>query len=172
MSPRSAVPKRARSSASQRRGDVLAAAATEIAARGAIGWRTRDVATRAGISDAYLFRLYPTKRALLHEVAADAFERLAQAGTASLTVADGLLLLQLFAACPGDRELRDVARTHIRRLPEARLALGEALLATVAATVLGVAPGRHADAAARTRTGEGAAELAQDLCSIHAHRRQ
>jgi AcrR family transcriptional regulator len=172
MSPRSAVPQRARSSASQRRGDVLAAAATEIAARGAIGWRTRDVATRAGISDAYLFRLYPTKRALLHEVTADAFERLAQNGPASLTVADGLLLLQLFAACPGDRELRDVARTHIRRLPEARLALGEALLATVAATVLGVAPGRHADAAARTRTGEGAAELAHDLCSIHAHRRQ
>ena len=68
MAAGSVVPMRARSSASQRRGDVLAAAASEIAARGAIGWRTRDVATRAGISDAYLFRLYPTKRALLHEV--------------------------------------------------------------------------------------------------------
>ncbi len=141
MAAGSVVPMRARSSASRRRGDVLAAAASEIAARGAIGWRTRDVATRAGISDAYLFRLYPTKRALLHEVAADAFERLAQGGPASLTVADGLLLLQLIAACPGDGELRDVARTRIRRLPEGGHVLAEALHATIVAAVLGVAPG-------------------------------
>jgi AcrR family transcriptional regulator len=141
MGPGSAVRTPARSSASRRRGDVLAAAASEIAARGAIGWRTRDVATRAGISHAYLFRLYPTKRALLHQVATDAFDRLAQGGPASLTVADGLLLLQLFAACPGDGELRDVARTRIRRLPEGGPVLGEALHATVVAAVLGVAPG-------------------------------
>jgi AcrR family transcriptional regulator len=141
MAAGSVVPMPARSSASRRRGDVLAAAASEIAARGAIGWRTRDVATRAGISDAYLFRLYPTKRALLHEVAADAFERLAQGGPASMTVADGFLLLQLFAACPGDGELRDLARTRIRHLPEWGPALGQALHATVVAAVLGVAPG-------------------------------
>ena len=107
MAAGSVVPMRAGSGASRRRGDVLAAAASEIAARGAIGWRTRDVATPAGVSEAYLFRLYPTKRAILHDVAADAFQRLAQAGPASLTVADGLLLLQLFAACPRDGELRD-----------------------------------------------------------------
>jgi AcrR family transcriptional regulator len=141
MAAGSVVPIRARSSAFRRRGDVLAAAASEIAARGAIGWRTCDVATRAGISDAYVFRLYPTKRALVQEVAADAFERLAQGGPASLTVADGLLLLQLFAACPGDGELRDTVRTCIRRLPEGGPVLGQALHATVVAAVLGVAPG-------------------------------
>ena len=57
MAAGSVVPRRARSSALQRHGDVLAGAASEIAARGAIGWRTRDVATRAGIAEAYVTSL-------------------------------------------------------------------------------------------------------------------
>jgi AcrR family transcriptional regulator len=139
--------------------------------RGANGWRTSDVATRAGSSHAYLFRLYPTKRALLHEVAADAFERLAQAKPASLTLADGLLLLQLFAACPADGELRDLVRARIRRLAENGPALGAALHATVAAALVSVAPGA-APALPPARTGNGPQSSWHDLLSIHAHRRQ
>jgi AcrR family transcriptional regulator len=138
----------ARSNAARRRTDVLTAAASEIAAHGATGWRTRDVATRVGISHAYLFRLYPTKRALLHAVAADTFERLAQAQPTTPTSADGLLLLQLFAACPADSELRDLVRTRIQRFPENGPALAETLHATVTAAVLGVTPDATGELAA------------------------
>ena len=50
--------------AGQRREMVLQAALIEFAARGLDGVSTRDIARRAGISQPYLFRLFPTKKAL------------------------------------------------------------------------------------------------------------
>jgi len=58
------TPARARMTASQRRETVLQAALVEFAARGADGASTKDIAQRAGISQPYLFRLFPTKKAL------------------------------------------------------------------------------------------------------------
>ena len=50
--------------AEDRRVDVLDAALQEFAQRGYYGTPTAEIAKRAGISQAYLFRLYPTKQEL------------------------------------------------------------------------------------------------------------
>jgi AcrR family transcriptional regulator len=54
----------ARSTAAERRDDVLDAALVEFADRGYVGASTDDIARRAGISQPYLFRLFGTKKEL------------------------------------------------------------------------------------------------------------
>src|ERR1700710_43724 len=54
----------ARSTAEERREDVLKAAMIEVASGGLDGTSTDAIARRAGISQPYLFRLFPTKKAL------------------------------------------------------------------------------------------------------------
>ena len=53
-----------RSTAAERRDDVLDAAMLEFAERGYEGTSTEDIARRAGISQPYLFRLFGTKKEL------------------------------------------------------------------------------------------------------------
>ena len=53
-----------RSTAAERRDDVLDAAMIEFAERGYEGTSTEDIARRAGISQPYLFRLFGTKKEL------------------------------------------------------------------------------------------------------------
>src|SRR3954451_14287155 len=53
-----------RLSAAERKDDVLDAALIEFAERGYEGTSTEDIARRAGISQAYLFRLFGTKKEL------------------------------------------------------------------------------------------------------------
>ncbi|MFJ3235648.1 TetR/AcrR family transcriptional regulator [Streptomyces sp. NPDC086787] len=54
----------ARMSAQERRTAVVGAAMVEFARRGYEGTSTQDIARRAGVSQPYLFRLFPGKRAL------------------------------------------------------------------------------------------------------------
>ena len=54
-------------SAAERREMVLEAAVVEFAVHGLAGTSTENVARRAGISQPYLFRLFPTKKALFHQ---------------------------------------------------------------------------------------------------------
>ena len=124
--------------AAERREMVLEAAVVEFAARGLAGTSTEDVARRAGISQPYLFRLFPTKKALFlalvqrcyHrvedtfitaaagrtgdealEAMGDAYERLLDDRT--------LLLLQMqaYAAC-ADPDIQAVTRAGFKRLWE------------------------------------------------------
>ncbi len=127
---------RTRMSASQRRESVLEAAVIEFAARGLEGTSTEDVARRAGISQPYLFRLFPTKKALFLALIDRCFRRVEEtftaaaegrAGEEALTamgdaygqlLADRtLLLLQLqsYAACE-DPEIRAVTRAGFKEL--------------------------------------------------------
>ncbi|NUR57552.1 MAG: TetR/AcrR family transcriptional regulator [Catenulispora sp.] len=53
-----------RMSADERRDQVVRAAVTEFAIRGLEGTSTSDIAKRVGVSQPYLFRLFPTKRDL------------------------------------------------------------------------------------------------------------
>ena len=53
-----------RSTAAERRDDVLDAALVEFAEHGLSGTSTEDIARRAGISQPYLFRLFGTKKEL------------------------------------------------------------------------------------------------------------
>jgi AcrR family transcriptional regulator len=123
-------------SAEERRESVLEAAVTEFAARGLDGTSTEHVAQRAGISQPYLFRLFPTKKALFIALVERCFRRVAEAFTAAAADRTGdealaamgeayqqllkdrtLLLLQMhaYAACD-DPEIRDATRTGFRQL--------------------------------------------------------
>jgi AcrR family transcriptional regulator len=58
------TPPRTLSTAEERREEILVAAERVFAARGLHGTPTLEIAKAAGISQAYLFRLFPTKGAL------------------------------------------------------------------------------------------------------------
>jgi AcrR family transcriptional regulator len=125
-----------RMSAEERREAVLEAAVTEFAARGFAGTPAEDVARRAGISQPYLFRLFPTKKALFLALVERCYQRIEDAFTAAAGDRTGeqaleamgdaydqllkdrtLLLLQMqaYAACD-DPEIRDAARAGFKRL--------------------------------------------------------
>jgi AcrR family transcriptional regulator len=126
-----------RMTAVERRESVLKAALTEFAARGLYGTSTERVAQRAGISQPYLFRLFPTKNALFlalvercNQQIAGAFTAAAadRVGEAALEAMGGayeqllrdrtlLLLLQMhaFAACD-DPEIQTATRAGFRQL--------------------------------------------------------
>jgi AcrR family transcriptional regulator len=125
-------------SAAQRRESVLEAAVIEFAARGLEGTSTEDVARRAGISQPYLFRLFPTKKALFLALVERCFRRVEEAFTTAAADLTGdaaldamgdayealladrtLLLLQLhsYAAC-GDPEIKAATRAGFKHLWE------------------------------------------------------
>ena len=76
MPPASRTPTRTLSTAEERREDVLRAAMSVVGQRGLYGTPTMDVARAAGISQAYLFRLFPTKTELFLAVLGRCFERI------------------------------------------------------------------------------------------------
>src|SRR5579872_5351186 len=61
--------------AAERRELVLNVAVTEFAVHGLAGTSTEDVARQAGISQPYLFRLFPTKKALFLALVERCFNR-------------------------------------------------------------------------------------------------
>ena len=73
--PGRATAPRARLTAAERREDVLAAAVAEFARTGYHGTPTEAIARGAGISHAYLFRLYATKKELFLACVERAFDR-------------------------------------------------------------------------------------------------
>src|ERR1700680_2713971 len=75
------TPTAQRMTASERREMVIEAALAEFAARGLDGTSTEDVARRAGISHPYLFRLFPTKKALFLALVEQCFGRVEDAFT-------------------------------------------------------------------------------------------
>jgi AcrR family transcriptional regulator len=119
----------ARQTADERRTAVLAAAISEFARSGYAGTSTEAIASRAGISQPYLFRLFGTKKDLfvatydlvgnriIHELTSvseglEGEEALAAMGSAYLELMQDPELLQVqlhgFAAAPADP---DIARS-------------------------------------------------------------
>jgi AcrR family transcriptional regulator len=115
---------------------VLEAAVAEFARGGLEGTSTEAIARRAGISQPYLFRLYPTKKALFiasldagFERIIDTFEQAAKGlededvlealGEAYMDLLQdrNLLLIQLhaYAAC-SDPDIRAATRRAFRRM--------------------------------------------------------
>jgi AcrR family transcriptional regulator len=120
----------------ERRSQVLEIAAREFANHGLHGASTEAIAHEAGITQAYVFRMFGTKKALFLELVGAAFDRfsdgMAQAasgtqGLSALTLMGAqyyksladrttlLLQLQGFAAC-GDSEVRDLVRARVARM--------------------------------------------------------
>lgn len=121
---------------SERRAQVLAIASGEFADRGLHGASTEAIAREAGITQAYIFRMFGTKKALFIELVAAAFDRFSDGMLTAAKGVDGVdalalmgaqyydqladrttLLLQLqgFAAC-GDDEVRTLVRTRVARM--------------------------------------------------------
>ena len=120
-----------RMTASERRTAVLAAAITEFARSGYAGTSTDAIASRAGISQPYLFRLFGTKKDLFIATYELVSDRIIAAMTRAGTGLDGeeavvamsgaysellqdpeLLQVQLhgFAAAPGDADIAATCR--------------------------------------------------------------
>ncbi|UGS35495.1 TetR/AcrR family transcriptional regulator [Capillimicrobium parvum] len=130
------------STAEERREAVLQAAEKAFAARGYHGTPTTEIAKAAGISQAYLFRLFPTKRELFVALVDRCYERtvatFAEAADRAAAADDGTsplaamgaaygellrnrdaLLLQLQThAAADDPEVREAVRRGFRRLYE------------------------------------------------------
>ncbi|MDP9116993.1 MAG: TetR/AcrR family transcriptional regulator [Actinomycetota bacterium] len=123
-------------SGSERRSQVLGIAAREFANHGLHGASIDSIARDAGISQAYVFRLFGTKKALFLELVGAAFDRFSDAMAQAADGVCGLgalarmgaqyyeslaerttLLLQLqgFAAC-ADSDVRDLVRTRLARM--------------------------------------------------------
>src|SRR4051794_1345845 len=83
MTPAASPTKRTLSTAEERREAVLEAGMSVFAERGFLGTPTTDVAKAAGISQAYLFRLFPTKTDLVIAVVQRSNERIASAFAAA-----------------------------------------------------------------------------------------
>jgi AcrR family transcriptional regulator len=124
--------------ADERREMVLEVAMAQFGARGLAGTSTEDVARLAGISQPYLFRLFPTKKALFLAMVERCFQRVRDTFTdaagdldgeeALMAMADAyehllddrtLLLLQMqaYAACD-DPEIRAATRAGFKKLWE------------------------------------------------------
>jgi AcrR family transcriptional regulator len=127
---------RTRSTATERRAEVLLVAASEFARMGLHGTSTETIARRAGISHAYIFRLFHTKKDLFIACAEACFERTlttfregvkgdtpqerlhAMGGAYVQMLSDRELLLaqmQLYASC-SDPEICEVTRAGFQRL--------------------------------------------------------
>jgi AcrR family transcriptional regulator len=124
--------------AAERRELVLDAATLKFAEHGMAGTSTEDVARLAGISQPYLFRLFPTKKALFLELVDRCFRRVqdtfteaagdltgdealtAMADSYTKLLDDRTLLrlqMQIYAAC-GDPEIQVAARAGYKKLWE------------------------------------------------------
>jgi AcrR family transcriptional regulator len=126
----------ARMSGTERRSQVLRIAAAEFANRGLHGASVEAIAREADITQAYVFRMFGTKKALFLELIGAAFDDFSDGMADAAGGARGLdalalmgaryyesladrttLLLQLqgFAAC-GDAEVRDLVRARLGRM--------------------------------------------------------
>jgi AcrR family transcriptional regulator len=121
--------------AAERRESIVQAAMAEFAIKGYHGTATEAIAERAGVSQPYLFRFYPTKKELFIAAIERGFERvedafrlaaerrpddvvdaLGEAYEALLQHREALLLqMHAYAAC-ADPEIQAVVRRHYGEL--------------------------------------------------------
>jgi AcrR family transcriptional regulator len=103
-----------RISADERRELVVEVAVEEFARRGLHGTPTQDIAERAGISHAYLFRLFPTKTDLFIAVTKRCFQRVTEA------FADAAA-----RTAPGEERLHAMGSAYIGLLADRSRLLGQ-----------------------------------------------
>src|SRR3954471_4195963 len=102
-----------RMTAEERRADVLRSAVAEFAKHGFEGTSTEDVARAAGISQPYLFRLFPTKKALFLALVEHGFARVREAFVAAVGDLTGDAALEAMGATYGEL-LRDRAQLMLQ----------------------------------------------------------
>lgn len=123
-------------SGAERRSQLLVIAAEEFAAHGLHGASIESIAHEAGITQAYVFRIFRTKKALFLELVVGAFDQISESMETAAAGLNGMkalsrmgaqyfdllanrtnLLLQLqgFAAC-GDEDVRTTVRSSFARM--------------------------------------------------------
>lgn len=105
---------RTRRSAEQRRREVAEIAYQEFGARGLHGTPTQDIAKKAGISHAYLFRLFPTKTDLFLAATELCFERTLETFRTAAENSE-----------PGDERLEAMGMAYVELLRDRRLLLSQ-----------------------------------------------
>jgi AcrR family transcriptional regulator len=103
-----------RISAEERRELVVEVALEEFARRGLHGTPTQDIAERAGISHAYLFRLFPTKTDLFIAVSERCFRRVREAFDAAAAGTE-----------PGEQRLHAMGGAYVELLSDRTRLLGQ-----------------------------------------------
>ncbi|WP_067460371.1 TetR/AcrR family transcriptional regulator [Actinomadura macra] len=128
------------STADERRGTVVRTAIDAFAARGYYGTTTTEVARHAGISQAYLYRLFPDKEALFVSVVNHCADRILQCmADAAAEVRSGDPEAVLFAM--GDAYARLIAERNLfmvlmqAKCAASEPAIGEAIRACYAEAV-------------------------------------
>jgi AcrR family transcriptional regulator len=99
-----------RMSAAERREAILAAAVEEIARNGFAGATTAAIAKRAGISQPYVFRFFPTKKELVLAVLDRCVSRIVRDWENAVPK-------------PGESRFETLGRTYVESLPDRRLEL-------------------------------------------------
>ena len=153
-----------RLSARERRADLLEAAVVEFAENGYHGTRTADIAARAGVSQPYVYALFPDKRALFlacHEWTTERIKEALEKASADLADDDDveqaldrayqrllrerphqvLFQIQAHAAAAADPAIREPVRRRFIELVELSERVGGAprdlVLRHVARSMLG-----------------------------------
>src|SRR5437899_13010531 len=96
-----------RMSAEDRRDQVIRAAVAEFAIRGLEGTSTSDIAKRVGVSQPYLFRLFPTKRDLFIAAVDHGVDHIRDVFTKAVDGQDGLEALHAVVAAYQDSVMPD-----------------------------------------------------------------
>ena len=109
-----------RHTAAERREEILDAASQEIAVAGFAGATTAAVARRAGISQPYVFRFFPTKKDLALAVLERCYSRIIRDWESAVPE-------------PGETRLQTLGRTYVEALPKRRTELMVQLQAYAAA---------------------------------------
>jgi AcrR family transcriptional regulator len=109
-----------RQKAADRREQILDAAAQEIAVAGFVGATTAGVAKRAGISQPYVFRFFPTKKELALAVLERCYNRIIRDWESAVPE-------------PGETRFQTLGRTYVQALPKRRTELMVQLQAYAAA---------------------------------------
>jgi AcrR family transcriptional regulator len=99
-----------RRTAAERRQAILEAAVVEVAVSGFASATTAGIARRAGISQPYVFRFFPTKKALALAVIDHAFAKIVREWEAAVPA-------------PGETRLRTLGRTYVDSIGERRAEL-------------------------------------------------
>ena len=111
------VEQQRRMSGAQRRLQILRIAEDEFAASGLHGASTESIARQAGITQAYIFRIFGTKKALFLEVVVASFERVTQ----GMRDAAGRTTGQEALSFMGEKVQRTTLRTQLTSVATAGL---------------------------------------------------
>lgn len=112
-----------RHTAAERRDDVLRAAVDAFAIHGLYGTSTEMIAKRTGISQPYIFRLFPSKKDLFLAAVDQCFDRVEAAFSKAAENPDLATASHHLGGSPADRRLHAMGHAYVRLVAHRELLL-------------------------------------------------